>query len=61
MKNVPVHYKRKVRQYDKQGHFIKEWDGISDIVKATGYSSSNIYQCCQGKIRQAYGYRWSFI
>lgn len=54
-------YKRKIAQYDLQGHFIREWNNYHDIFTEMGFNKGSIYQCCHGKIRQAYGYRWSFI
>jgi hypothetical protein len=58
---ITKRYERKIAQYDLQGHLVKEWDSYSDIEKETGFSRHNICKCCYSKIKQAYGYRWSFI
>lgn len=54
-------YKRKIAQYDKQGHFIRTWDNYKDIFNETGFNKGAIYLCCHGKTKHAYGYRWSFV
>ena len=53
--------KRKIVQYDLKGNVVREWNGYSDIEIEMGFNRGAIYQCCHGKIKQAYGYRWSFI
>jgi hypothetical protein len=49
-----------ILQYDLQGNFIKEWDGIIDATKEVGKHSTNIMRCCQGKFKQAYGFVWKY-
>ena len=49
-----------VLQYDLDGNFIKEWEGIVDATKVVGKYSANIIRCCQGKNLQAYGFKWKY-
>lgn len=49
-----------ILQYDLNGNFIKEWDGVIDATKAVGKHSTNIVRCCQGKFKQAYGFIWKY-
>lgn len=49
-----------ILQYDLQGNFMKEWDGVIDATKAVGKHSTNIMRCCQGKFKQAYGFVWKY-
>jgi hypothetical protein len=68
----PVHEKFKVNskngklsaktvyQYSKNGEFIKKWDSITDIYKNTGVQISNISKCCNGALKHAGGFVWSF-
>lgn len=53
-KKVPI------LQYDLDGNFIREWDGISDAAKALGGYSANIMRCCQKEFKYAYGYVWRY-
>ena len=49
-----------VAQYSLQGEFIKEWDTPIDIKHELGYSDWSIKECCKGKRKQAYGYKWQY-
>jgi len=50
-----------VFQYSLSGLLIKEWDCISDIVRAFGYHKRLISNCCQGKRNSYKGFVWKFI
>lgn len=63
--NIPRYGKdnpnsKKVKQYDRQLNFVKEWDCISDIERTLKISSSHISQVCNGKRKTAGGYIWKF-
>lgn len=49
-----------VLQYDLQGNFIKKWNCLKEISKNTNFNKPNIMYCCQGKYKQAYGYKWKY-
>jgi len=51
---------KKVKQFDKKGNFIKEWDSIIEIKRILGFESSNICYCCSGKIKTAYSFIWKY-
>ena len=51
---------KKVAQYDMDGNFIKTFNSIAEAQKTVGIKSG-IRLCCQGKIKQAGGYKWKFI
>lgn len=55
--------KRLVYQFTKDGILVGTYQGYSDAAKAIGIDNAkgNIYKCCMGKIKTAYGYIWSFI
>ena len=59
-KKMGDNQKLPILQYDIQGNFIKEWDGIVDASKAMSKHSTNIARCCQGKFKQAYGFIWKY-
>lgn len=49
-----------VIQFSVDGSIIKEWHSAHLIEKETGFKSANIYNCCNGKLSQAYGFVWKF-
>ena len=51
--------RKKVCQYDLDGNYIKTFDSIADAQRAVGIKSG-VRLCCQGKIKQAGGYKWKF-
>lgn len=52
----------KVKQYDKQGNFIKEWDSIMEVERQLKIRSGNICSCCKKrkKYKSAGGYIWRY-
>jgi hypothetical protein len=52
--------KKKILQYDLQGNFIKEWESVSSASKNVNTSAGNITECCKGKHKYAYGYKWKY-
>ncbi len=36
------------------------WECILAIVRATGFNAWSIKQCCEGKRKHAYGYKWQY-
>lgn len=55
----PVHPKR-VRQYDREGNYIKTWDTLCEAGRAIGTNPVNIRKQIQGKIRHCRGYLWQY-
>lgn len=53
--------KRKVNQYDLDGNFIKQWDGIIDIQNELNIANQNIIKVCQHKRNKAGGYKWEYV
>ena len=49
-----------VLQYTKSGEFVKEWKSASDVQRNLGYFQNSISNCCNGKLKSAYGYIWKF-
>lgn len=49
---------KKVKQYDLDGNFIKEWNSIMEIKRELGINNSNIGECCKGRRKTAGGYVW---
>lgn len=51
--------RKEVCQYDLDGNYIQIFDSIADAQRAVGIKSG-VRLCCQGKIKQAGGYKWKF-
>ena len=53
--------KRKtVYQYSIDGQFIREWSSSMEIQRQLSFSQAHITDCCNGKRKTAYGYKWSY-
>ena len=52
--------KRKIIQYNLEGNFIKQWDGIIDAATELKISKGNICSCCKGKRQTAANYIWKY-
>lgn len=51
---------RSILQYDIQGNLVKEWPSGSEVHRQTGWSRGNIWKCCLGKCKTAYGFIWRY-
>lgn len=49
-----------VLQYSREGVFIAEYPSTKEVYRQTGYNFSYISNCCNGKIKSAYGYLWKW-
>ena len=58
--NLWKHVVKKVKQYDLQGNFIKEWDSMKSAYLSTGISISCISGCCNGDRKTSCGYIWRY-
>ena len=48
-----------IKQYTKEGQFIREWNRVKDIIKENPtYKVHNIYAVCSGEKPSIYGYVW---
>lgn len=53
---------KQVNQYSKDGKtLIKTFPSIRQIERETSFAPQNICNCCNGKIKQAYGFRWEYV
>lgn len=51
---------KRVRQYTKSGEFVAEYPSLMEIKRTKGYQFSHISDCCNGKLKTAYGFVWRF-
>lgn len=52
--------KRSVKQYDKDGNFIAEYDSIVEAARATNSDGAKITVCCQGGRITTNGFQWRY-
>ena len=50
--------RKRIGQYDLQGNFIKEWQGMRVAAKDLNICYSSIYKCCKGQVKRAGNYIW---
>lgn len=49
-----------VLQLDLDGNIIRFWKDVRTIKVETGMSDWSIAECCRGKRKTAYGYKWQY-
>lgn len=54
------HFEKGVDQYTIDGDFIKSWKSTMDIERQLGFKHNNISSVCNGKYKQAYGFKWKY-
>ena len=54
------HGAKKVLQFTLHGEFIREFPSTMEIVRVCGFRQSHINECCLGKAKTAYGYKWKY-
>jgi len=50
----------KILQISLDGELIKEWDNARTIFLENNWSDWSISECCRGKRKTAYGYKWQY-
>ena len=51
---------RPVKQFTKDGVFIKEYPSMHEVERQTGFYYSHIGRCCKGRSKSSYGYIWRY-
>lgn len=57
--NISYSQCKSINQYDKNGKFIKKWNGINIAKRTT--KINNIEKCLKGKYKTAGGYIWKYV
>lgn len=52
--------KKPIVQYDLNGRFIKIWESSCQIERELKFFQGNVANCCKGRYKQAYGYKWEY-
>lgn len=51
---------KRVFQYDLEWNLLQEWPSTMEIERQVGWNHGNISECCRGKRKTAYGFRWRY-
>ena len=49
-----------VLQFTLEDILIKEYPSAIQVERETGFANGNIVNCCKGRYKQAYGYKWRY-
>lgn len=49
-----------IMQKSKNGELVKKWDNLVQIKHSLKINEWSIAECCRGKRKTAYGYKWEF-
>lgn len=50
----------RINQLTLDGKYIKQWFNLAELKHKQNYNSTSIKECCEGKRKTAYGYKWEF-
>lgn len=56
----PMRNTYKIQQLTLDGELIKLWDFAVDVKHQLNYNATSIWECCEGKRKTAYGYKWQY-
>lgn len=49
-----------ILQMSKEGRLVKSWGYAIEIKRELGFHPTSIWECCEGKRKTAYGYKWQY-
>lgn len=49
-----------ISQFTQDGEYIRTYSSMSEIVRLNGGCRANIYYCCKGITKTAYGFIWRY-
>ena len=58
--NVTYSLGKRIKQFTKEGIFIKEYMSLSEVGRLLNIPTSNISKCCMGKRKSAGGFIWKY-
>ena len=58
--NKPMSSNKKIKQYDSDNTFIKEWKSISEASRKLNMKEPSICACLKGKTKTSGGYIWKY-
>lgn len=53
-------FSKPLMQYSLDDEFIREWENANQVKRELGYCAENIRSVCNGRRKQANGYKWKY-
>lgn len=53
--------KKKIRQFDSDGNFIKEYESVKQAGEELGIGNTGISKCLKGHLKKSGGYIWKYV
>ena len=53
-------FSKPLLQYSLEDEFIREWENANQVKRELGYCAENIRNVCNGRRKQANGYKWKY-
>lgn len=53
-KSIPI------LQFSKTDDLLRKWDSAIEVKNELGFDNGYISNCCKGKLKSAYGYKWHY-
>ena len=60
-RNINSHRSKRVRQYTRDGMFIKEFPSVAQVERELGFKNRHVATACRGEEKTAYGYVWKYV
>lgn len=60
MKRAAKSKSKSVLQFSIDGKLLNTWESARLAARTLGYNQGNISQCCVGKFKTMYGYKWKY-
>lgn len=54
-------HSKRIGQFMLTGELYKEWPSAAEYERQTGNSRISLYNCANGHIKSAYGFKWSYL
>lgn len=56
----PIQKRVPILQLDMGDNVIREWSSAREVESTLGFNNSNITNCCRGRYKSMYGYKWKY-
>lgn len=60
LKAIKASCSKPVLQFDKEGNFLQEFDGIKEAARQVGIGHNGILNCCKSRLKTSGGFMWKY-
>lgn len=54
-------FNKVLNQYDLNDNFIEQFNSAEDVKRKYGYDPTCIHDCCKGKTKKSYNFKWKYV